>query len=162
MAKKRKSYGKTTKQWDILYNKYKSKLKGERGLNRLNKTEFKQAWTNRSKGTTVSDLARQTRREDAYIGYEREYARAEARGIQLGAKLSKKAFQQESGEYRNTKDLVESQFFVSRKQAENWMKHAQKLGIEANITDFFKINERHDEFWAAIEALGGWEEAFEY
>lgn len=159
---KRKSYGKTTKQWDILYNKYKNKLKGARGLSRLNKTEFKQAWINRSKGTTVSDLARQTRKEDIHIRYEREYSRAETRGIQLGAKLSKKAFEQEFGEYRNVKDLVESQFFVSRKQAENWKEHAQKLGIEVNITDFFKINEKHDEFWAAIEARGGWEEAFEY
>lgn len=159
---KRKSYGKTAKQWDNLYNKYKKELKGQRGLSKLNKTEFKQAWVNRSKGTTVSDLVKQTRKEDVYTKYEREYSRAEARGIQLGSKLSKRAFDQEFGEYRNTKDLVESQFFVSRKQAENWMKHAQKLGIEANITDFFKINKKHDEFWAAIEARGGWEEAFEY
>lgn len=159
---KRKSYGKTAKQWDILYNKYKNKLKGQRGLSKLNKTEFKQAWVNRAKGTTVSDLVQQTRKEDMHIRYEREYLRAEIRGVQLGAKLSKKAFEQEFGEYRNVKDLVESQFFVSRKQAENWKKHAEKLGIEVNITDFFKINEKHDEFWAAIEARGGWEEAFEY
>ena len=160
---KRKSYGKTTKQWNQLYNKYKSKLKGQRGISRLNKTEFKQAWINRSKGTTVSDLVQQTRKEDTYIGYEREYSRAEKRGVQLGAKLSRKAFEQQFSEYRNIKDLIESQFFVSRKQAENWVKHAQRIGLkDININDFFKENNKSTEFWSKIEELGGWEAAFEY
>lgn len=174
MAKKRRTFGKTTKQWDNLYNKLKRELKGEHGVTRLTKTEFKEVWTKRPKGTTINDIARALRKEDEFKQYERKYSRLEKQGYGISNKLSETKFKQQLEEYKNLDELVEAHLFVSRKQAKNWKEHLEKmrnkyeeeleeLGIlDLNERDFLKSGEKHDLFWDFIDRHGGWNEVFEY
>ena len=162
MKKKRKTYGKTAKQWDNLYNKYKEPLKYQRGITKLTKSEFKEAWFNRNPGETVKDLIKQTRNESLYSQYKREYKKTEKKGFVLADILSEKAFEQQFSEYGTIKELTEGQLFVSKKQSKNWVEHAKKLGINLKESDALAMNEKYDLFWDAISALGGWEVAFEY
>ena len=140
MAKrKRRSYGKTTKQWDKLYRDYRSKLKGERGLVRLTKTEFKKIWSSRPEGTTIRDIAHGTRKEDEYSKYERKYQSYERSGYEMGKKVSKEAFAQQLEEYGSVESLIEFQRNVTKKQGETWMDHLKTLKKKyKNVLDEFK------------------------
>lgn len=162
MRKKTRKYGKTTKQWDNLYSRYKNELKGEHNITRMNKSEFIQTYINKDKKTSVSDIARKTRVEDKYTQYERLYGRAERRGIGLGAKLSERTFEQKLRQYDNIKNLLGKQQFISNKQAKIWSEHAKQVGFKLSELDFLRENENSSKFWQYIDAHGGWDEVFEY
>lgn len=176
MRKKRRTYGKTAKQWDALYNRYKAQLKYERGLVKLNKSEFEKAWATRSEGTTIKDIVAQTRKDslDPFKKYQILYKREERKGYKLSKILSEETFKEQVAEYGSVESVLQAHFEVSKRQVENWLEHLdilrkkhEKELEESGITkmtaaDFYKDNDKAAAFWALIDSLGGWEEAFEY
>lgn len=160
--RKPKSYGKTAKQWDTLYNRYKEGLRYQHGITRLTKTEFKEAWSKRGKKETIATLVEKTKTESLYSQYLRVREKNIKKGYASKKELSEKAFYSQIGEYNNNvKSFVEYESLITRKQAKNWSEHAAFLGMDVSIDDFRAMNDKYDAFWALVNSLGGWEVAFE-
>ena len=168
-----RSFGKTTKQWNRLYESYKTKAKarGLRLIDLVGKKDFKKTYselkTSGSKNVNKT-IVKDTKKLNEFEIYLKKYNIYKRKGYILGDVLSEEEYKVIKESYASERNvpfaIAENSLFTSKLQAKNLKLHYDMLGLtkKAKTSDFYKNNEITEAFWSEIEARGGWDQAFNY